>query len=160
MIPVSFEQAFLRQSPVPLAVAIARDEAGRYNPITIAWFTRIAQEPPMLAIAVGRDKYSSSCIAKSGMFTLSIPAESQKEMVMFFGTVSGRDADKLAQSGAATLPATAIDGVMLAGAVASYECVVKEAIAVGDHTLFIAEVIASHENEDKSLRPLFLSSQL
>ena len=150
-----FEEAFARLSPAALAIGLMKDASGKVNPITLAWFTRVSKEPPMLAIAIGRDKYSFQALSSSGEFVLAIPSEHQAEETLVYGTVSGRDADKLSRTGARTARASTIDAALLVNAVANYECVVREQVTTGDHVLFIGEVVAAHENEDRDLRPLY-----
>ena len=76
----------------------------------------------------------------------------QEADVLVFGTKSGRDCDKLAQTGAATTPACKIDSVLLDDAVANFECKVVGEIETGDHTIFVGEIVAAHVSEEEKRR--------
>jgi flavin reductase (DIM6/NTAB) family NADH-FMN oxidoreductase RutF len=66
---------------------------------------------------------------------------------MLFGTRSGRDCDKFAQAGTKLQPAGAIDCVLMADAVANFECRLVGEMTTGDHVLFVGEVVRSHVHE-------------
>jgi flavin reductase (DIM6/NTAB) family NADH-FMN oxidoreductase RutF len=68
------------------------------------------------------------------------------EAALFFGSRSGRDTDKFAEFDCRTLPARKIDSVLLADAVANFECTLESHTSVGDHIIFVGRVVASHVN--------------
>jgi flavin reductase (DIM6/NTAB) family NADH-FMN oxidoreductase RutF len=52
-------------------------------------------------------------------------------------------------------PATTIDCVLLADAVANFECRLESELETGDHVLFVGRVVASHVSESSELRRLY-----
>jgi flavin reductase (DIM6/NTAB) family NADH-FMN oxidoreductase RutF len=48
-----------------------------------------------------------------------------------------------------------IDSVLLADAVANFECRVVSEMQTGDHVIFVGQVVASHVNEDASRKRLY-----
>ncbi|GAG42932.1 unnamed protein product, partial [marine sediment metagenome] len=74
---------------------------------------------------------------------------------LLFGTKSGRDLNKLAAAGVKTQPASVIDSVLLADAVANFECKLVSELETGDHVVFVGQVVAAHANEDRSVRRLY-----
>ena len=72
-----------------------------------------------------------------------------------FGTKSGRELDKLAAAGCRTEPATTIDGVLLADAVANFECRLVSELQTGDHVIFVGQVLAAHMHQDPTVRRLY-----
>ncbi len=151
----TYEQAVSRRFPEQVAIAIAKDSTGKHNPVTVSWTMLVSQEPPMMAVAVGKARYSAEAIRKSGEFVLSFPSSTMTEEMLFHGTKSGKEMDKLAESGTATQPATQIDSVVLSDAVANFECKLESEHAAGDHIIFVGRVVASHANEDASVRRLY-----
>jgi len=141
---VPYAEAIRLKYPEPVAIAIARDPQGKYNPISLGWVMCTSHRPPMLAVSVGLTRYSLEAIRGAGEFVVAFPAEHQAAEVMLFGTRSGRDMDKLAEAGTKTEPATAIDGVLMAEAVANFECRLAGELTTGDHVVFAGEVVASH----------------
>jgi flavin reductase (DIM6/NTAB) family NADH-FMN oxidoreductase RutF len=71
---------------------------------------------------------------------------------LFFGTNSGRDVDKIKQTGTKTEPAKAIDSVLLSDAVANFECQLEAEITTGDHIIFVGRIVASHVNTEPKKR--------
>ncbi len=153
--PSDYKSAAYRRYPEPVAIAVARDAKGKYNPITIGWIMLTSNEPPMFAIAVGKNRHSLGAIRQTGEFVISYPSAAMEKDAMYHGTHSGRDTDKLAEFATKTQPATKIDCVLLADSVANFECTLVSEYEAGDHMIVVGEVVASHVNEDASLGRLY-----
>lgn len=143
---VDFNEAVKRKFPEGVVYAVARDASGKANPITLGWSMQISQKPPMWAIALRPERYSTECIRKRKCFTFVMPTVEMGDDAMFFGTTSGRDRDKFAERKTVLLPATSIDSVLVADAVANFECVLEGELVAGDHIIFTGRVVASHVN--------------
>ena len=154
-VPADYEKAIERRYPEGIAIAIAKDAQGKHNPITLCWVMRTSHEPPMLAISIALQRHSLSALRQARQFVVSVLSTTMAEDALFHGTKSGRDMDKLAEFGTATQPATEIDSVLLADAVANFECVLEDELRTGDHVIFAGRVVASHMNEDASVRGLY-----
>ncbi len=151
---VDYSQAILTKYPEPVAIGIAKDPQGKHNPITLGWTMIVSHEPPMMAVAIGKTRYSLAAFHQASEFVLAFPSELQKEEALSFGTKSGRTTDKLAAARCPTVPASKIDSVLLVDAVANFECKVVSETEAGDHVIFVGEVVASHMNE-KPLNRLY-----
>jgi flavin reductase (DIM6/NTAB) family NADH-FMN oxidoreductase RutF len=149
-----YSEAIGTKYPEGVAIAIAKDPQGKFNPITLGWVMPTSGSPPMLAISVGRTRYSLEAVRQAGEFVVAFPSEHQADEAMLFGTRSGQDCDKLAEAGSATAAAAAIDGVLLADAVANFECRLAGELTTGDHVIFAGEVVRAHVN-DKPLNRLY-----
>jgi flavin reductase (DIM6/NTAB) family NADH-FMN oxidoreductase RutF len=154
-IAATYEQAVSRRFPEQVAIAIAKDARGKHNPITLGWTMLVSHEPPMMAIAVGKTRYSADAIRQAGEFVLSFPSSNMAEDARFHGTHSGRDMNKLAERKTRTQPATQVSTVLLADAVANFECKLASQLEAGDHIIFVGRVVASHMHEDTSVRRLY-----
>lgn len=154
-VPTAYEEAIVRRHPEQVALAIAKDQHGKFNPITLGWTMLTSHEPPMIAVSVGLTRYSLEVIRGAGEFVVCFPSSTMTAEALAFGTKSGRDVDKLATSGVKTQPATAIDGVLLSDAVANFECRLLSELQTGDHVIFVGQVIAAHANQDATLRRLY-----
>ena len=153
---VEFKDAKLRMYPAQLVIAIAKDAAGRANPITIGLSMVASYNPPMIAVAIAPQHYSTAVIRTSKCFTISLPSEKQADAALFFGKNSGRDTDKFAEFNCPNSPATKIDSIILDDAVANLECELASEIATGDHVVFFGTVVASHINAEPQKR-LFIT---
>jgi len=144
---VPYTEAKATKYPESLAIVLAKDREGKVNPIPVGWIMTASSEPPMLAIAVGKTRYSAETIIHSRAFTVAYPSEAMQPLVIAFGKVSGRDVDKLEQEDCPTQPAQEIDGLLLTDAVANFECVLESYMPAGDHMIFVGRVVASHVTE-------------
>ncbi len=154
-IQTSCEQAINRKYPEQVAIAIVKDAQGKYNPITLGWTMITSHRPPMMAISVGHTRHSLGALRQAREFVICFPASTMSEDALFCGTKSGRDLDKLAERGTETQPATVIDGVLFADAVANFECKLESELETGDHVLFVGRVVASYVNETGETHRLY-----
>ncbi len=149
---VKFDQAIKTKYPEQVVIAIAKDKNGRANPVTLGWTMIASGEPPMMAVALYKGHYSVKCIRHSKCFTLVYPSSDMAKAALFFGSHSGRDTDKLAEFTCRTAPARKIDSVLLADAVANFECKLVKQILTGDHIIFVGKVVAAHVNTKRRRR--------
>ena len=152
---VPYSKAFAARSPREMVIAIAKDIKGKYNPITLGMFTHVANEPPVLAVAIAKEQYSLGAFRLAKEFVIALPCETQAEETMLYGTKSGRDCDKLALAGAKLMLATKINCVLLSDAAANYECRLIAEMAVGNHVVLFGEVVAAHV-ADPPVRRLYI----
>jgi flavin reductase (DIM6/NTAB) family NADH-FMN oxidoreductase RutF len=143
---MDYDEAIVTKYPEQVVVAIARDTKGKYNPITLGWTMIASGSPPMMAVAIGKTRWSTPAFRHARQFVVAFPSEQQREEVMLVGTHSGRDTDKLADARAKTEPARAIDCVLLSEAVANFECKLVGEMDAGDHVIFLGEVVRAHRN--------------
>ncbi|PKL46911.1 MAG: flavin reductase [Planctomycetes bacterium HGW-Planctomycetes-1] len=143
-----YAEAIKTKYPEQIIIAVAKDKNGKANPVTIGWTMLASGEPPMLAIALTPKRYTTAAIRESKCFTVVYPSEDMTEFAMFFGTHSGRDCDKFAETGCKISPAERIDSVIIDDAVANFECILESEQAAGDHIIFVGKVIACHINTE------------
>jgi len=106
----------------------------------------------MMAISLAAGHYTVEAIDHSKCFTIAFPSAEMSDMALFFGSRSGRDTEKFADSDCRTLPATQIDSLLLADAVANFECVAHSQMRAGDHIIYVGAVVASHVNTESKRR--------
>jgi flavin reductase (DIM6/NTAB) family NADH-FMN oxidoreductase RutF len=149
---VEYAEAVKTKYPEQIVIAIAKDKSGKANPITLGWTMFASGNPLMMAIAVAAGHYSVKAIEHSKCFTIAYPSAEMAEDAIFFGSRSGRDTDKFAESGCRTEPARQIDSVLLSDAVANFECVQEARMQAGDHIIYIGRVVATHVNTEPKKR--------
>ncbi len=149
---VEYEQAIKTKYPEQVVIAIAKDKAGKANPITLGWTMIVSGKPPMMAIAVAKTHYSIETIRYSKCFTLCFPSSDMAEAALFFGSRHGREVDKFAEFECAHEPAEVIDSLLLTDAVANFECTLESETEAGDHIIFIGKIVASHINTETKKR--------
>lgn len=143
---VEYFEAVKTKYPEQVVIAIAKDRQGKANPVTLGWTMIVSGNPPMMAIAVAKKHYSIEAITHSGCFTIAFPSSEMADAALFFGSKSGREIDKFAEFECETEPAKEIDSLLLADAVANFECKLESQVLAGDHIVFIGRVVCSHVN--------------
>jgi len=149
---IDYAQAIKTKYPEQLVIAIARDKNGKANPVTLGWTMIVSANPPLMAISVAKSHYSIETIKHSKCFTIAFPSSEMAETALFFGSKSGRDVDKFAESNCDTEPAEIIDSILLTEAVANFECVLESEVIAGDHIVFIGKIVSSHVNTEAKKR--------
>lgn len=145
-IPIDLAKAYRLLEPGPVVLVTAQYR-GERNVMTAAWVMPVSSSPPLVALAVFPAHYSHDLIVKGGDFVLNIPARPLAEKVHRTAMVSGRDADKFLTIGLTPFEATRVNSPRIAECMAHLECGVVEKYEVGDHTLFIGEIVAAAAEE-------------
>jgi flavin reductase (DIM6/NTAB) family NADH-FMN oxidoreductase RutF len=143
-VPLSRANRLINHGPVILVTCIdpsGNGSPGKANIITLAWNMVLSMSPPMVGIALGRGRYSHELIEKSREFVVNIPSIDLLEATWGCGRVSGRKEDKFARFKLTPLPARRVAVPLIAECSGHMECLVKEAVETGDHTLFVGEVV-------------------
>ncbi len=113
---------------------------GRDNGCITNTVAQVTSEPNRISVAVNKGNYTCGMIRESGCFTASVISE-KADFSLFkrFGFQSGRDTDKFADYGAVR---RAENGTLIVteGTCAWISAKVEQAIDLGTHMLFIAEV--------------------
>lgn len=131
----------LNHGPVTL---VSSAHAGRRNIMAAAWTMPLDFDPPKVAVVVDKSSFTRELIENSGAFALNLPCRAQAAATLAVGSCSGRDGDKFARFGLATLPAARIEAPLLAGCVGWLECrVIPEAHNQRCYDLFLGEVVAA-----------------
>jgi len=147
---------YIADSIVESAVALVLVEAGtRSNAMTVSFFSEVAHHPTALWVSISGAAHTHSLIEETGRFTLAVLNQTQKPLALHCGTVSGRNQNKCAILDLYKSPGGFL---FLRGALASTGCSVRESVSLGDHTLFVADILESHLDSRKAhLRHLLLS---
>ena len=120
--------------PTPAGLVTSVDRAGRPNIITLGEIFNISIAcPVILGIAVRKERYSHELISASGEYVVNMPTIDIAEQVWLCGRTSGRDVVK---------------PPLIAECPVNVECKVIGIQEIGDHDLFLGEVVAQHADED------------
>lgn len=121
---------------------------GKSDVAPVAWSMPLSADPPLVGVCVHPSRHTHDMIRFSEEFALNIPGPELLNHAAYFGSVSGRDVDKLELTKLPTLTARKVEAPLLAGCVASIECGVEDTLRVGDHTLFVGRVLAVSADDD------------
>ena len=132
-----------------LAAALGRVPSGIYiltatadgveTGMLSSWVQQCSFQPPLVSVAVRREREIVALLGKDARFTLNILESSQTDMIAHFGKGFA-----LADDAFAGLEVTrdAARGPVLAEALAYLDCRVVDRLSTGDHDLFIGQVLA------------------
>lgn len=143
----------LWRTPQRVVLVVSSDGAKRPNIATVAWKMRTSEEPPLFAISLGKTSLSHQLVLEGQEFVLAIPSERIWKEVLYCGTHSGREVDKLRETGLTALPARYVAPPLIQECIANYECRLVAQLDTGDSTLFVGEVLAAWRRmgEDRNL---------
>jgi flavin reductase (DIM6/NTAB) family NADH-FMN oxidoreductase RutF len=134
-----------------VTVVTTFDATGGPAGITVNALSSVSLEPPLVVVALDRRRFITPIVHQAGRFAVSILSEDQQALSDCFGgapVTPGRDDF----CGAAWTPGrTGLP--ILDGSIASLECRVVGTYPVGDHDLFIGQVVAL-ANEEHHPQPL------
>ncbi|RLI39063.1 hypothetical protein DRO64_11095 [Candidatus Bathyarchaeota archaeon] len=99
----------------------------------------VSEDPPMIALSLGKESYTGELIKKSGEFTVNIPDERLLKALWLCGTRSGRRINKFKQVNLTPIPARKVKPSIISECMAHLECRLHDKIEVGECTIFIGE---------------------
>ena len=108
------------------------------------WTHQVSYSPGLIAACIGSRHATHPNIKKSKEFGVNLAAYDQNILASIAGSSSGKDVDKISalkELGYKFFKAKKIDVFMLEGAAMSAECKLFKTIELGDHTMFVGEVV-------------------
>lgn len=148
-IPIPSAWKLLYPNQVVLATSV--DKEGKPNIITLGWSMHTSFEPPLVAISVGKTRYSHRLISECREFVLAFPNKDMGKEVLYCGTHSGRNSDKFRESGLKPEKAEMVKPPLIKGCVVNFECRVVKTLDTGDHTIFVGEILKAHSSGRKEI---------
>jgi len=128
--------AALAQLPTGLCV-VSSYYQHRAAAMTASWVYQVSFDPPLLAVAVHKDRTISSPLRLSGGFVVSVLKRGQEELARHFSQHFDPHDDPF--QGMETVETT-LGAPALKAALCYLECHAREEVETGDHCLFIGEV--------------------
>ena len=128
-------------SPLP-PVLVSCGTADSPNVLTVAWTGILCTQPPVTYISLRKERYSYGIIRDSGEFVINLPTAELVRAVDYCGVKSGRDTDKLRETGLTVSEASAVSAPLIVQSPVNVECRVREIVPLGTHDMFIADIIA------------------
>ncbi|MGE3859927.1 MAG: flavin reductase family protein [Nitrososphaeraceae archaeon] len=125
------------------------------NIMACEWTHHLSYDPGLIAISLGPTKATVGNIRESKEFGVNLCANDQSVLSSVAGGYSGSKYNKIEaikELGFQFYDASKIKTLMVKGASLNVECKLFQEITLGDHIMFIGEVIdAKHNPEKKSL---------
>jgi len=110
----------------------------KINGMIASWVSQVSHNPPMVMVAVHPNRYSHQLIQDSGYYALHILPRNKKDLLGRF-----KDPDPEAKFNAIQWARGKTGCPILKDCLGYLECMVKEMVAPGNHTLFLGEILAA-----------------
>lgn len=124
-----------------------------HNVMTAEWVHHVSYSPAIVMVNVHEADATSDNIIGSGEFGVSVVPDDMIEPIGIAGRSTGKKTDKVAalrELGMEFYKAGKIDVYMVKGAVMNLECRLIRHEVVGDHVMFMGEVVDASVDEGKS----------
>ena len=131
----------LWKMPSGLYVVGATDKGARRNGMTLNWATQVSFEPKWLGIGVEREAFTHELIEAGGVFSLCLIDRDDRAIVRKFTKPVEIDLDQHLLNGFPYFDGSATGAPVLTQSVAYLECEVRQPVAIGNHTLFLGEIV-------------------
>ena len=133
-------RAVMRHWPTGVTIMSTRDGEVTHG-MTVNSFTSVSLEPALVLVCIEQNVRTHAMVVRSGVFGLSLLRVGQEWISNRF---AGRDTENTNRfEGLETL--TAVTGApLLAENMGYLDCQVVASHPAGNHTIFVAEVVAAH----------------
>jgi len=113
--------------------------------MTVSSFTSVALEPPTVLVCLNKETFTHDLVARSGVYAISMLGADQEALSNRFAGGEPNMAERFA---GLELSYADTGSPLLPGALAWLDCVVRESLNTGTHTIYVAEVVYAHVNPD------------
>jgi len=124
------------------------------NIMAAEWTHHVSYRPGLIAVCVRPGKATHENIKKTKEFGVNLCATGQTVISSIAGNTTGKEVDKikvLEELGFKFYKAKRIKAPMVEGAALNAECKLIKEIELGDHTMFVGEVIEVSANQGEPL---------
>jgi flavin reductase (DIM6/NTAB) family NADH-FMN oxidoreductase RutF len=116
-------------------------DAAQRNLMTLNWATQVSFEPKWIGIGVEREALTHELIAAAGVFSLCFVDREDRAIVRKFTKPVEANVEARTLNEFPYIDGPVTGAPVLAQSVAYVECEVRQPVEVGNHTLFLGEVV-------------------
>jgi flavin reductase (DIM6/NTAB) family NADH-FMN oxidoreductase RutF len=127
--------------PLPLYLLGTYAPNGQPNIMALAWTGIVSSVPPTIMVGVMPSRLTHEGIVKNQAFTVNFPNSALAAKADYAGLVSGRQHDKFAELGLTPVESALVKAPYVAECPVVAECRVMSRTEVGDHTMFVGEIL-------------------
>ena len=126
---------------MPSGLYVVGSRAGeRRNAMTLNWASQVSSDPKLVAVSIEKEALTRELIAEGCVFSLCVVDREDRAIVRRFTKPVEVDVEARTLNGFAFHDGST-GAPVLDGAVAWIDCRVRQQLDLGDHTLFIGEVV-------------------
>ena len=131
----------LWKMPSGLYVLGSTDKGERRNGMTCNFVTQVSFDPKWIGVGVEREAFTHELITAGGVFSICLIDREDRAIVRKFTKPVEVDLEARTLNGLPYLDGPATGAPVLAQSVAYVECEVRQPVEIGNHTLFLGEVV-------------------
>ena len=131
-----------------IASVVVVKSKDRLNAMAVAWNVGISSSPPLFGILIAPKRYTHELIIEAKEFSVNFLPIEKADIVAACGRTSGKKVNKFEKFKIETIQSSKIISPILKDAYAAYECKLYSHSNLGDHTLFVGEIIKVHYDEN------------
>ncbi len=113
--------------------------AGAVHGLTVSGFIGVSLDPPLVTVSIGHNQHSHAWIKNSGYFAVNFLRADQSDLSDLFARRQSEAVDRFA---GVTYRSEVSGAPIFEECLAWFDCRVAATHVVGDHTLFIGEILA------------------
>lgn len=148
---VDTKLAFDKFKPESCVFVISRS-LDWYDNWMVAWYNmKCSNNPYMYAVSLWKEWYTHKLIRESKEFVVAIPNKGLEKDLEFFWSNHWNEIDKFDRTNLKTRQWEFVKSLLLEDATINFECKLVHEIDLGNHILFIWEILASYINEEKKI---------
>jgi flavin reductase (DIM6/NTAB) family NADH-FMN oxidoreductase RutF len=137
-------------SPHPFALISTQKADGSTNLMAVSWWTYVSNNPTTIVVSVSKKSFTNKLICQNKEFGLNIVNESMKKSAFKCGTRSGDKINKPELFNIDLLEPSVISTKLVSENKVALECKLVGIHDSSDHSIFVAEVVASHCNPERN----------
>ena len=137
------------------AVITKRGDKVNLTPINYQAVSTIYEKPLSVCLGLSNSNYTLESILETKEFVYAYPSRGQLKQVLWCGTVSGRDTDKLSKTDFSFSESKTVVPPNLDDAVLNYECKLLHHYNVGEFTIVIGEIVAVNSSGKGNLEKIY-----
>ena len=111
------------------------------NVMTADWVIPLSFQPELVGIGIGKKRYTYELIKRGKEFVIAVPDFKLLKDVWIAGTRSGRSVDKRELLSLTFTKSKKVKVPSIEECLANIECRVVKEVEIGDHTLFVGEIV-------------------
>lgn len=118
------------------------------NVMTADWVIPLSFQPELIGICIGKKRYTYELIKRGKEFVIAVPDFKLLKDVWIAGTRSGRSVDKRELLSLTFTKSKKVKVPSIGECLANIECRVVREVEIGDHVLFVGEVVDASFKEE------------
>jgi len=135
-------------NPVPAVLVTSKNKNNEINVFTVGWIGTVSTKPPIISLGIRPERLSYEYIKQTGEFVVNLPKKDMVKIVDYCGVVSGKKEDKIKKFKFDLIPSQNINVPIINDCPISLECKVRDIIPLGSHSLFLADVLSIHVDDE------------